>query len=269
MMLARARYHLRIYARLQWLHLRIALEYPANFWIASVAMVAGEIATFGFMWVLFSHVPQIAGWEFWEVLFLYALITLQTALGGFLCSGFWNIPGYIRSGQLDQVLVRPVAPLLQMATLHLDMRNIGRLAISIAILGQAIGELRPAWGAGQLVYFAAILLGSVLLLNALFFMPRCLTFWTLSDTNSIADWLWNVIDFAKYPLSAYTRPIQFVLTWLIPLAFISYYPAAFLLGKPLARPWLGYLAPLAGPAAAICALAVWRRGLSHYQSSGH
>jgi ABC-2 type transport system permease protein len=78
-----------------------------------------------------------------------------------------------------------------------------------------------------------------------------------------------MIDFAKYPLSAYTRPIQFVLTWLIPLAFISYYPAAVLLGKPLAQPWIGYLAPLAGPAAAVCALGLWKRGLLRYQSSGH
>ena len=80
---------------------------------------------------------------------------------------------------------------------------------------------------------------------------------------------WNMIDFAKYPLSAYTRPIQFVLTWLIPLAFISYYPAAVLLGKPLAQPWIGYLAPLAGPVAAVGALMIWRCGLVHYQISGN
>jgi len=268
-MLVRVRHHLWIYLRLQLLHLRVALEYPANFWIASVAMLIGEITTIGFLWVLFSHVPQIAGWQFWEVLFLYALIALQTALGGFLCSGFWNIPHYIRSGQLDQVLVRPLAPLLQMATLHLDLRNIGRLGISSAMLVLAIRQIHSAWGLWQQAYFVATLLGSTLLLNSLFFLPRCLAFWTLSDTNSIADWLWNVIDFAKYPLSAYTRPIQFVLTWLIPLAFISYYPAAFLLGKPLAQPWLGYLAPLAGPLAAVVALTVWRRGLLRYQSSGH
>jgi len=263
------RQHLRIYLRLQLLHLRIALEYPANFWIASVAMLVGELTTVGFVWVLFSHVPQIAGWQFWEVLFLYGLITLQTALGGFLCSGFWNIPQYIRSGQLDQVLVRPISPLLQMATLHLDLRNIGRLGISIAILGQAIIELHPAWGGWQLAYLVATLVGSTLLLNTIFFVPRCLAFWTLSDTTSIADWLWNMIDFAKYPLSAYTRPIQFVLTWLIPLAFISYYPAAVLLSKPLTQPWIGYFTPLAGPIAAICALGLWRRGLLSYQSSGH
>ena len=78
-----------------------------------------------------------------------------------------------------------------------------------------------------------------------------------------------MINFAKYPLSVYSRAIQFVLAWLVPQAFVSYYPAAVLLGKPLAHPWLGYLAPLAGPVAAACALVVWRRGLRRYQSSGH
>lgn len=268
-MLAQLRHHARIYVRLQVLHLRVALEYPANFWIASAAMVLGEGTTLGFVWLLFRQVPAIAGWGLWEVLFLYGLITLQTALGGFLCSGFWNIPQYVRSGRLDQVLVRPLAPLLQMATLHLDFRNIGRLVIGIAALAQAISMLPLAWGAWQVAFFVATLAGSALLLNSIFFLPRCLVFWTLSDTGRIADWLWNFIDFAKYPLSAYNRPLQFVLTCVIPLAFITYYPAATLLGKPLALPWLGWLAPCVGPCAAIGAAAVWRRGLARYQSSGH
>jgi len=258
-----------MYARLQLLHLRVALEYPTNFWIASVAMVLGEGTTIGFMWVLFRQVPMIAGWQFWEVLLLYALITLQTALGGFLCSGFWNIPQYVRSGQFDKMLVRPLSPLLQMATLHLDFRNIGRLVISLFILSQAIYTLPLMWGAWQIAFFAATLVGSTLLLNAIFFVPRCLVFWTLSDTTRIADWLWNFIDFAKYPLNAYTRPIQFVLTWMIPLAFITYYPVAVLLGKSLAQPWIGYFTPCAGPIAAVFAMIVWRRGLARYQSTGH
>lgn len=268
-MLAYIRHHIRLYARLQLLHLRVALEYPANFWIAGLAMVLGEGATIGFVWVLFRYTPAVAGWQLWEVLLLYGLITIQTALGGFLCSGFWNIPQYVRSGQLDKLLVRPLAPLLQLATLHLDFRNAGRLAIGAIVLGQAIRMLPLTWGAWQIAFFVATLASSTLLLNAIFFVPRCLVFWAISDTNPIADWLWNFVDFAKYPLNAYTRPIQFMLTWMIPLAFITYYPAAILLGKPLAHPWVGYFAPCAGPIAAALAMIIWRRGLMRYQSAGH
>jgi ABC-2 type transport system permease protein len=263
------RHHLRLYCRLQLTHLRVSLEHPANFWIASVAMLLGELTTIGFVGVLFRQAPTIAGWRPWEVLFLYGLITLQTALGGFLCSGFWSIPPYVRSGRLDTVLVRPLSPLLQMATLHLDFRNVGRLVLSAIVLGLSLAHLPLDWKAGRIAFFAASLAGSALLLNALFLLPRCLVFWTMSDTNHIADWLWNFIDFAKYPLSAYTRPLQFLLTWLIPLAFITYYPAAVLLGKPLAQPWVGYLAPCVGPLAALGAVLVWRRGLARYQSAGH
>jgi ABC-type uncharacterized transport system permease subunit len=103
------------------------------------------------------------------------------------------------------VLVRPLSPLLQMATLHLDFRNIGRLGISVFILGQALHQIQPVWGAWQLAFFAVTMFSSTLLLNAIFFVPRCLVFWTLSDTTSIADWLWNFIDFAKYPLNAYSQ----------------------------------------------------------------
>jgi ABC-2 type transport system permease protein len=268
-MLMNIRRQLWIYTRLQLLHLHVALEYPANFWIASGAMLLGEISTIIFLWILFGHAPQIAGWQLWEILFLYGLITLQTGLGGFVCGGFWSIPTYVNSGQFDQVLIRPISPLLQMAALYLDARNIGRLTLGIAVLALAIGKLELPWGTWQWAYFAASIGSSLLLLNSLFFAPRCLAFWTLGNASGMADWLWNMIDFAKYPLNAYTRPIQFVLTWLIPLAFITYYPAAVLLDKPLAYPWFGYLAPLVGPVAAVGAAFVWRHGIARYQSAGH
>jgi ABC-2 type transport system permease protein len=258
-----------MYLRLQLVHLRVALEYPANFWIASVAMVLGEGSTLGFLWVLFSHVPSVADWRFDEVRLLYGLITLQAALGGFLCSGFWNIPHYVRSGQLDKVLVRPLAPLVQMAALHVDMRNLGRLAISLIVIGQALVELPIAWNVWRLAFLISTLLGSTLLFNALFLVPRCLVFWINSDTTQAADWLWNLIDFAKYPLSVYAWPIRLVLTGIVPFAFIAYYPAAVLLGKPLRPWWIGYATPFVGPAGAVYAWIIWRRGLARYQSAGH
>jgi len=58
-------------------------------------------------------------------------------------------------------------------------------------------------------------------------------------------------------------------TWVLPFAFVSYYPGIALLGKPVASPWLGPLAPLAGPAVALIAALIWRIGLRRYQGTGH
>lgn len=60
-------------------------------------------------------------------------------------------------------------------------------------------------------------------------------------------------------------------TFVLPLAFVNWLPASYVLGRPypLDLPtWVTYLSPLA--AAVCCALAgvLWRAGLRSYRSTG-
>ncbi len=38
-------------------------------------------------------------------------------------------------------------------------------------------------------------------------------------------------EFAKYPITIYGKFIQAIITWLLPFAFTSFFPAAYLLGE--------------------------------------
>ena len=37
-------------------------------------------------------------------------------------------------------------------------------------------------------------------------------------------------DFAKYPSEIYAKPIRFIITWIVPFAFVAYLPASYFLG---------------------------------------
>jgi len=57
----------------------------------------------------------------------------------------------------------------------------------------------------------------------------------------------------------------------IPMAFINYYPSLYLLDKPdpFGLPaWVPFLSPFVAVFAFLGALAIWRFGVSHYQSTG-
>ncbi len=57
-------------------------------------------------------------------------------------------------------------------------------------------------------------------------------------------------DFTRYPISIYTRGVRFVLAFVLPFAFMNYFPATYLLHKTdtglSLSPWVGLLTPVIG-----------------------
>ena len=65
---------------------------------------------------------------------------------------------------------------------------------------------------------------------------------------------------------------RFLLTFGLPLAFVSYFPAAVLLGRTgelSVPPAVAYAAPLVGAVWFMLALLLWRSELGQYRSAGH
>jgi ABC-2 type transport system permease protein len=79
-------------------------------------------------------------------------------------------------------------------------------------------------------------------------------------------------EFTRYPISIYTRAVRVVLAFILPFAFMNYFPATFLLHKTETglslSPQIGLLTPLVGLAWVGAAYAFWRVGLNHYQGTG-
>jgi ABC-2 type transport system permease protein len=268
-MRARLAYNLRIYGKLQLLHLRALLEYEADFWIGIAGVALTHGAGFVFVWALFSHVPNVAGWGLWEIAFLYGLSIIPNGLVEILCDGQWSMRALVNRGELDRLLVRPISPALQVITQYVSIHGFGSVALGTLILLRATQELGLAWNIGQYGFLALTLLNSVVLISAVNFATNCMVFWDSAATGAFPAMIHQFLEFAKFPLSLYDRLIQGLLTWALPFAFISYYPGLILLGKAEQSPWLGYLTPLAGLVAALIAAVIWRRGLLRYQGTGH
>ncbi|HEY1866776.1 MAG TPA: ABC-2 family transporter protein, partial [Candidatus Cybelea sp.] len=79
-------------------------------------------------------------------------------------------------------------------------------------------------------------------------------------------------DFTRYPISIYTRGVRIVLTFVLPFAFMNYFPATYFLQKAEVglhlSPVIGLLTPAIGLAWLGAAYAFWIVGLRHYQGTG-
>jgi ABC-2 type transport system permease protein len=75
----------------------------------------------------------------------------------------------------------------------------------------------------------------------------------------------------NYPVDMFGYVFRAIVTGLIPVAFMNYYPALMLLGKLDPQSpwgWLGYISPVVALILVMITSAIWHLALQHYSSSG-
>lgn len=259
----------RIYVKLVLLHTRTRLEYEADFWIGMVGAVLTHVSGFVFIWSVFGRVPVIAGWTFWEVAVLYALATIPRGFASTLCDGPWRLRSLVNGGQFDRFLVRPISPALQVATQLSSMHGFGTAAMGIYILVSASAELRLSWDPVRIAFLLVTLVCSLVVICAVNFCTNSIAFWEPSASGAFPYAMAQLLEFARYPITLYGKVVQVLVTWVVPVAFCSYYPGAFLLNKAVEPSWLPPWSPLAAPAALLVTSVIWRASLNRYQGTGH
>jgi len=93
-----------------------------------------------------------------------------------------------------------------------------------------------------------------------------LTFWTQDRGAGFFPLAYNTIQFGRYPLNVYPVAVQFLLTFVLPYAFIAFLPAAGVLRPEYAA--LGWLTLPVGVLVFAIGLLVWHRGLAKYEGAG-
>ena len=103
---------------------------------------------------------------------------------------------------------------------------------------------------------------------AVFIGFACIQFWTI-DSNEVANaFTYGGNTITQYPMTVFPKEIVKGLTFLLPLAFVNWYPALYVLDKPdpFGFPeWLQFASPLAARAARARRLA----GLAHRRPPLH
>ena len=247
------------------------LEYKANFfmWFAfTIAYHGVAIAALG---ATLYNFPSLAGWSFREVAFLYALWMLGHSTHNLFFFSVGEVPVYVQEGSFDRFLVRPRDVLFQIVSVP-NQQWPDELVLAIAWFAFATWYAHVRVDAVFLVAVPLVVVGGVLIDLAISLAIATLSFWFVRvDTLR-----WVVMsleqEFTRYPVSIYTRGVRILLAYVLPYAFMNYFPAVFFLhktGQSLAVvPWLGLLAPAVGGVWFAAAYAFWHAGLNRYQGTG-
>jgi ABC-2 type transport system permease protein len=246
---------------------KVRVSYRGDFFISIATSFAATMFSLAFVVVLFSKIPQLAGWRFEEVLFLYGFSLIPYGLFNILSANLYDFGNnYIIEGKFDRVLLRPISSLFQVLFETFRLESFQEIITGTFVVIWAARRLHISWTVadfGRFVFWG--LCGGVIYV-AIFLLLTTVSFW-FEDRIGIHPPVWNVIAFGRYPLSIYSGAIQFVLSWIIPFGFASFYPSVRLLGRSEFRAY----APLIPVVAAVCltlAIVTWNFGTRHYSSTG-
>lgn len=258
----------RLYCCYVRVAIRAQLQYRVSFLFMTFGYFIMTTSELLALWVLFHRFHAIADWTFAEVALLYGMTQVSFALAEASSRGFDQFSNQVRSGDFDILLLRPRSTALQVAGQEFALFRLGRLVQGLFVLIWAGVELSATWtpGAPLLILFAMI--GSGCLFYGLFVLQATLAFWTTETLEIMNILTFGGQETARYPIKIYPDWFRLCFTFVIPLAFVAYFPMLTAISREEIAVWAGWLAPLVGVLFLLVSLALWNLGVRHYRSTG-
>lgn len=257
--------YLKLYLEMVKTHIKASMEYKIDFVVDILTQIARSIFGVVFIWVLFQNITSINGWSFGEMLFLSGFSQL---VFGLFNSFFvlWNLEFLVTRGEFDKILIKPANALFQLITNELDIEHIGDIILALIIISVSSQMIGLSWNLANMAMLVFFSVTGVVILFSLALITSSFSFW-FGKSNTLTEVIYHLTQFTKYPLEIYNALIAFSVSFVVPFAFVNYYPAQLFVGKGIA-PSFAYLAPVVAIITFAVAYTIWKLGLKNYQSTG-
>ena len=205
-------------------------QFRAQAWTTIVVGLVEVLAEVAPVLVIFTHSGRVNGWDAGLVIAIAGAAEVMTSLlATFIAPNQSKMTDYIRGGQLDLILIRPVAsqPFAALRWVQpaeawgiltgTALMIIGLVASDVTVYP----ELIIAAVAGFLLGFVAVALVWINL--------GYLAFW-LTSVGALSELFSALLTAGKYPLAFFPRAVRVIMLSLLPLGLATTIPVQLLTG---------------------------------------
>jgi ABC-2 type transport system permease protein len=243
------------------------LAHRTNLLVSVLLTALGAAGTVAALAAVYAHVQRLAGWRFGEaVVLLGVYLIVSGLLETFVWPNLLWFGGKVQSGQFDDLLLMP-APTLFTASFG----TCRPLALSGAVLGVALvvagvlalGTDGPSVTPANVLACALLVLAGAVVALALRVLIASVALWSPGlQLDVFFSGLWQL---GRYPTDVYAPWVRGLLTYVVPVAFVSTFPARALTRGADPLELAGGVVAAAGAIAVVSA--VWQAGLRRYTSA--
>lgn len=257
---------IKLYLKYLSIQIKSTMEYKKDFIISIISQILSSIFAFITIIFLFDKFGNIEGYKFQEILICFVISYSGFALAECFFRGFDHFDRFLANGEFDRMLVRPRNILLQIIGGKVELSKFGRAGVGIIIIIILLLTTPELLRFDKLVTMILMLFGTIIIYACLFVLKAGITFFTTQSLEIMNIFTDGGRDLSQYPLDIYNKIIKNFFTFIIPLAFVNYYPLLYIIERTNNK--LYTIAPLLTILFINPCYIVWKIGLRKYKSIG-
>lgn len=271
--------HLRLYLRFISAYMKCQMEYRVGFFMDHFILILYYSITYMGVWIVLHKFHSVAGWTFYEILLLFNLNLFSYAVSS-LFFGFGSMRRMevlVQQGTFDSMLIYPLNPFWHVVFKQFGHTYFAHIALCSGVFVLCLEKLHIVWSLANVLWFALVLLGGAMVQSGVMIFSGAVSFWFIQSTTAVDSTVQTMKTFVDYPITIYDRWVQAVLTFVVPYAFVTFYPVGHFLNKPgaslfrgitLFDPLFQFGTPIVGLLAFWLGYTLWTCGMNRYQSTG-
>lgn len=259
-------FYWRIYRKVLIQDLKSKMSYRADFIISTFGMIMTNVVGFMSFYILFQNFSSIKGWNYYEMLFLYGFSLIALTPLQCLFDNNWTLRYAVETGDFIKYCFRPINIFFYFISEVFDVKGLGQLVFGIGVLAYAWRNLAIPLTVITILKLLLLLITASLFMIAIMNFAAATCFW-IQRSGYVMILMFRFKDYAKYPASIFDGIFKIIFTFVIPIAFIAYYPSLVLL-RPDSIPLLSYISPLLGGLFFWGSYKFWMLGARKYNGTG-
>jgi ABC-2 type transport system permease protein len=207
------------------------LEYRAAFWANAF------LSLFWLGWAAlgarayFRFAESVRGWTYDELLVVMGLFFAVNGLRqAIIDPNLARMAEYIRLGTLDFLLTKPISSQFMVSFRHVGIYNWLDPILGMALVVFGLVRRGQPVSVGGVLGFLVLGLAGVAVMYALALAVQCLAVWSIG-AEGLDDVIQGMVEAGRFPVDVYRGMVRGLLTFVIPVAMFTTFPADALLGR--------------------------------------
>lgn len=255
---------LRLFAAIFGMSLKRDLAFRTNLLFQFLLVVTATGSALFAVEIVYTRTETLGGWHAGEAIVLIGTFTIVSGvLSAFIDPNVLWFNQRVTSGELDDVLLKPVSSLFLASLGRHSPFGLIQIVVGLLVVMWGMRDLGAGFEVLNRLAWLALLVASFALTWASRVLIAMVALWVPGlALDVVYDGVWQ---FGRYPVTIYRQPARFVLTWVLPLAFITTLPTRALT-RGVGMPVLA-LSLCLGAAAVALVQIIWNAGLRRYTSA--
>ena len=260
--------YLRLYRVLVAQFLKTIMQSRVDFLIGLFGFFFTQVMGIAFLYLVFQQIPDLQGWTLDQLIFIYGFAQIPRGIDHLFTDNIWLVAyRLVINGDFDRYMLRPMNIFFQVIAEKLQPDALGELLIGTILVVRSLTKgIVIVDGLHVALFFVSIFAGALIYTSIKLFFAS-LAFW-LKVSGPFLQIAYDMANFAKYPTEIYSKGVRFLITWVIPFAFVAYLPASFFMKADTSA---GVVVIECGIAFVFwwIAYALFHRGTQVYESAGN